>query len=76
MVVLIGTRVVRVNIAFSASRIALLIERKLLQYTTLSIKLHHCTMSELKLHVFTLSVVLACLNALREPEKTLKPDFF
>ena len=37
----IGTRVAPVKIAFSSSRNAALIERKLLQYTTLSIKLHY-----------------------------------
>ena len=44
----IGTRVVPVNIAFSSSKNAASNERKMLQYTTLSMKLHHCTLSELK----------------------------
>ena len=44
----IGRRVAPVNIAFSSSRNAALIERKMLQYTTLSIKLHVCTLSEIK----------------------------
>ena len=56
------TAVATVNIAFSSSRIAALIERKMLQYTTLSIKLHHCTLSEVKTQVFTLSDVLACVS--------------
>ena len=46
MTVNIGSRVAPVNIAFSSSRNAVLIERKVLQYTTLSIKLHHFTLSE------------------------------
>ena len=45
----IGTRVAPVNIAFSSSRNAALIERKVLQYTTLSTKLRHCTLRETKL---------------------------
>ena len=47
---------------FSNSRNEALIELQKLQYTTLSIKFCHCTMSELKTHVFTLSSVLACLS--------------
>ena len=39
-----------------------LIELKMLQYTTLSIKLHHSTLSEIKTQVFTLSDVLACVS--------------
>ena len=62
MVVNIGTRMALVNIAFSSSRNAALIERKVLQYTTSSIKLHHCTLSKLKTQIFTLSDVLACVS--------------
>ena len=58
----IGTRVAPVNIAFSSSKNAALIERKMLQYTTLNIKLHLCTLSEIKTPVFTLSEVLACVS--------------
>ena len=47
MMVNIGTKIAPVNIAFSSSRNAALIERKVLHYTTLSIKLHHGTLSEL-----------------------------
>ena len=61
MMVNIGTKITPVNIAFSSSRNAALIERKMLHYTTLSIKLHHCTLSEIKTQVFTLSDVLACV---------------
>ena len=57
-----GTTVATVNIAFSSSKNAALIERKMLQYTTLSIKLHHCTLSEIKTQVFILSDVLACVS--------------
>ena len=52
-----------VYIAFSSSRTAALIERKLLQNTTLSIKLHHCTLSGIKSQLFTMSDVLACVSA-------------
>ena len=62
MMVNIGTRVAPVNIAFSSSRNAALIERKMLQNTTLSIKLHHCTLSEIKTQIFTMSDVLACVS--------------
>ena len=48
------TAVATVNIAFSSSRNAALIERKMLQYTTLSMKLHHYTLSEMKTQLFTL----------------------
>ena len=59
MMVNIGTRVAPVNIAFSSSKNSALIESKMLQYTTLSIKLHHFTLSEIKTPVFTLSDVPA-----------------
>ena len=58
----IGTRVAPVNIAFSSSRNAALIEPKMLQYAALSIKLHHCTLSERKTQTFTMSNVLACAS--------------
>ena len=61
-IVNIGTRVAPVNIAFSSSRNAALIERKMLQYTTSSIKLHHCTLSEIKTQIFTMSDVLSCVS--------------
>ena len=62
MMVNIETKRAPVNIAFSSSRSAALIERKMLHYTTLSIKLHHCTLSELKTQVFKVSDVLACVS--------------
>ena len=62
MIVNMRTTVATVNIAFSSSKNAALIERKMLQYTTLSIKLHHCTLSEIKTQVFILSDVLACVS--------------
>ena len=58
----IRTKITPVNIAFSSSRNAALIQRKVLQYTTISIKLHDCTLSEIKTQVFTLSDVLACVS--------------
>ena len=62
MIVNIGTGVAPLNIAFSSSRSAALIERKMLQNTTISIKLHHCTLGETKTQVFTLSNVLVCVS--------------
>ena len=62
MIVNIATGVAPVNIAFSGSGCAALVERKILQNTTLSIKLHHWTSSEIKTQVFTLSDVLACVS--------------
>ena len=50
------------NIDFSSSRCAALIERKMLQNTILSIKLHHCTLIEIKTKVFPMSDVLACVS--------------
>ena len=62
MIVNIGTGVAPVNTAFSKSRSAALIERKMLQKTKLCKKLHHCKVSEIKAQVFTLSDVLACVS--------------
>ena len=62
MIVNIGTRVAPVNNAFSSSRNAALIERKMLQNTTFFKKLYHCTLSEIKTQVFTLSDVLALVS--------------
>ena len=62
MMVNVGTGVAPVKIAFSSSRSAALIERKLLQNTTLSIKLNHCTLSEKITQAFTLSDVFACVS--------------
>ena len=61
MIVNIGTGVAAVKIALCSSRSAALIERKMLQNTTLSIK-HHCTLSQIKSQVFPLSDVLACVS--------------
>ena len=58
----IGTRVALMNIAFSSSKNASLFEPKVLQYTTISIKLHHCTLCEIRTPVFTLSDVLSCVS--------------
>ena len=58
----IGTKVAAVNIVFSTSTNAALVERKMMEYITFSNEFHHCTLSEPKTHVFTLSNVLACLS--------------
>ena len=71
-----GAKIAPVNIAFSSSRNAALIERKMLHYTTLSTKLHHCTLSELKTQVFTLSHVLACVSIhCADQKQHSNPDF-
>ena len=62
MMVNMRTANATVYIAFSISRSAALIERKMLQNTTLSIKFYHCTLSEIKTQVFTLSDVLALVS--------------
>ena len=58
----IGTRVAAKNIAVSSSRNEALIEPKMLQYTTLSIKNHQYPLSEMKTQIFTISDVLACIS--------------
>ena len=71
-----GTRVAPVNIAFSSSKNAALIERKMLHYTTLYIKFHHCTLSELKTQIFTLPDVLACVSIhCADQKQHSNPDF-
>ena len=71
------TAVATVNIAFSSSRNATLIERKMLQYTTLSMKIHHCTLSYLKTQLFTLSIVLVCLSIhCADQKQHSNPDIF
>ena len=72
----IATIVARVNIAFSSSRNAALIERNVLQYTTLWKRLHHCTLSEIKTQVFTLSDILDCVSIQCADQKQhSNPDF-
>ena len=76
MIVNIGTKIALMNIAFSSSRNAALIERKMLHYIKLSIKLHHCTLSDLKIQVFTLSAVLACVSKhCADQKQHSNPDF-
>ena len=73
----IGTRVAPVNIAFFSSKNAALIERKMLQYTSLSVKYHHCTFSEIKNPNFNnVKRPCLCLSTLRGSETTLKPGLF
>ena len=62
MIVNIGTGVVPVNIAFSSSRCAALIEHKMLQNTFLSIKTQSLYIERKKTQVFTLPNVLACVS--------------
>ena len=62
MMVNIRTRVAPMNLALFSSRSAALIERKMFQITTLSIKLHHCTLSGIKTQVISLSDVLPDLS--------------
>ena len=77
MIVKTRTAVATVDIAFSSSRNAALNERKMLQYTTLFMKLHHCTLSKLKTQLFSLSDVLACLSKHCVDQKQhSNPDLF
>ena len=62
MMINIGKRFPTGNIAFFSSRNAALFEFKMMQHTTLSIEVHHCTMSELKTQVLILADVLACFS--------------
>ena len=72
----IGTRVAPLIIAFSSSKNAALIERKTLQYTTLSIKLHQCILSETKTQFFIMSDVFACVSVHCVDQKQhSNPDF-
>ena len=72
----IGTGVAPVNIVFSSSRSVALFERKKMQNTTFSVKFHHCTLSELKTEVFTLSDVLVCVSIRCADQKQhSNPDF-
>ena len=76
MMVNIGTRVARVNFVFSSSRNVALLERKMLQYTTLSKYYHHCTLSEIKTQIITMSDVLACVSIHCADQKQPSiPDF-
>ena len=75
MMVKLGTRIAPVNFAFSSSRNAVSTERKALQYTTLSLKLHLCTLSEIKIQVLPLSHVPACASIQCADQKQLSnPD--
>ena len=71
----IRTRVATVNIVFSSSRNAALIEFEKLPYTILSIKLHHCTLIELNTQIFTLSNVLPCLSTNSADQKQHSNSF-
>ena len=62
MIVNIETGNAPLNFAFSRSKRAALKKCKMLQNTNLAIKLHHCTLNEIKTLVFTLSNVLACVS--------------
>ena len=76
MMVNTETKIAPVNVAFSSSKNAASIERKMLHYATLSIKLHHCTLSETKTQVFTLSDVLACVSIhCADQKQHSNPDF-
>ena len=72
----IATIVAAVDIAFCSSRNAALIEGKVLQYTTLSKRLHHRTLSQIKTEVFTLSDVLDCVSMhCADQKQHSNPDF-
>ena len=74
-----GTRVGPVNIAFYSSGNAALIERKTLQYTSLSIIYKTpswCIERNKNPSLYILGRPCLCLNTLRGSETTLKPGFF
>ena len=76
MMVNIATIFAPVNIAIPSSRKEALIASKVLQYTTLSKRLQHRTLSEIKTQVFTLSDVLDCVLIHCEVQKQhSNPDF-
>ena len=76
MMVNIGTRVAPMNVAFSSSRNAALIERKMLQCTALSIKLHQCTWSEKKPKFSQCQTSLLVSQYIALSETTLNPGHF
>ena len=77
MMVYIGTRVAPVNNAFCTSRSVALIERKMLQNTTLFLKFHPYTLSKIKnLNFQNVRPPCFCLSTLRGSETTLNPVFF
>ena len=65
----IGTRLAGVNIAFVTANNVVLVERKMLQYTTFSTKLHHCILGKLKAPAFTVSDVLLSLSKICADQK-------
>ena len=76
MIVNIGTGVATVYIASSSSRNATLIERKLLRYKNLSLKLRLFTLNGVKTHVSTSTDVLACLSIhCADKKQQSNPDF-
>ena len=63
MMVDIRAKVAPLNIVFfSSSRNVPSIEWKMLQYAILFIKLHQCTLRDIKTQEFTLSDFLACVS--------------
>ena len=79
MMVNVGIRVGPVNIAFYSSRNAALIERKMLQYTTLTIiyKTPSLYIERNKNpRFYIVGRPCLCLNTLRGSETTLKPGLF
>ena len=76
MMMNIGTRVATVNIPFFRARNAASIGRKMLQYTTLYVKFHHCTLRELKTQVQTISEILVRLSVhCADRKQHPNPDF-
>ena len=76
MMLNIATLVAPVNNAFSSSRNAALIERKVLHYTTISKRLLHRTLSEIKTQALTFSDVPDCVSIPCADPTTLKPGLF
>ena len=71
------TRVATVDTAFSSSKNVALIECKMLQCTTFSIKTPPMYIQRNKNSSFSLSDIIACLSILWvDQKKTLKPTFY
>ena len=75
MIVNMRTAVATVNIAFSSSKNADLIERKIMQYTTLS-KTPSLYIERKETQVFTLSDVFACVSIHWTDQKQNSNRFF
>ena len=70
----VGRRAAPVSIDFSSSRNAASIERKVLQYTTSSVKLHLCTLSAKKTNLILSDILVCVLIHCADQKEHLNPD--